>query len=194
LKDAPIAVSASQRKAREKMIKKKVVLLLIVIVMLYTTASVFGSTETHEDVDKEIAKLSSANFRERSEGSKELVRIGLPAVKPLISALGGEARELRWRAALILGKIKDPNSVSPLIDALKDRYWLVRFWAAWSLGEIRDATAVEPLVAVLNDPELLVVRMTLDSLREITGEGFGRDPRVWENWLEKNGEAFGKQK
>lgn len=164
---------------------KRPVICLISILMLFAAVAVAGEVHAPGGVERGIEKLASRDFRERNLGARELVKIGLPAVGPLIAILQDGPPDLRWRAALVLGKIKAPRAVLPLITSLVDRNWLVRFWAAWSLGEMKDRRAVKPLIGLLSDSEMLVVRMALDSLREITGEGFGRDPAKWRGLGEK---------
>ena len=62
--------------------------------------------------------------------------IGKPAVEPLIKALQQGDGNLRWGAAVALGKVKDPDAVEPLIWALADKYENVRAEAAASLAAI----------------------------------------------------------
>jgi hypothetical protein len=51
----------------------------------------------------------------------------------------------RWKAAEILGRLKDPTAVDPLIETLWDDDSRVRLKAAWALGRIGDPRAVAPL-------------------------------------------------
>ncbi|MCD6215119.1 MAG: HEAT repeat domain-containing protein, partial [Candidatus Desulfofervidus sp.] len=48
----------------------------------------------------------------------EAVKLGEPAVEPLINALKDEASSVRWGAAGALGEIGDERAVEPLINAL----------------------------------------------------------------------------
>ena len=84
----------------------------------------------------------------------ELVKIGKPAVKPLIGVSEHEDTDVRACAAETLGKIGDVRAIEPLIAALKDRYWNVRVCAAKALGEIGDTRAVKPLMAALKDENM----------------------------------------
>jgi HEAT repeat protein len=77
----------------------------------------------------------------------ECVKIGAPAVEPLIAALKGRDSDVR-PAAGALAKIGAP-AVEPLIAALKDPNSDVRKAAAGALGVIGDARAVRPLIAAL---------------------------------------------
>jgi HEAT repeat protein len=51
----------------------------------------------------------------------------------------------RWKAAEILGRLKDPTAVDPLIETLWDDDSRVRLKAAWALGRIGDQRAIAPL-------------------------------------------------
>lgn len=90
----------------------------------------------------------------RGEASKALVKIGKPALKPLINALKDNDEDIRKMAAITLGKIKDKQAVKPLIDTLKNDNWEVRSSAAWALGEIRDSFSVESLISALKDKDI----------------------------------------
>jgi HEAT repeat protein len=74
--------------------------------------------------------------------------IGKPAVEPLIRALQEGDGNLRWGAAIALGKAKDPDAVVPLIHALADKYENVRAEAVSSLAAI-GKPAIAPLIRFL---------------------------------------------
>jgi HEAT repeat protein len=102
-----------------------------------------------------------------------LVKIGTPAVEPLIAAMEDPDKLLRTypeeqnlalpsanRVSLVriyaeetLGKIRDPRAVEPLIAALTSPDWSARATAADALGVIRDLRAVRPLIAAFKDPD-----------------------------------------
>jgi HEAT repeat protein len=82
-------------------------------------------------------------------------------VPGLIKALSSKDKEVRCRAAYVLGRIGDQVAIEPLIVALRDSDGSVRAGAAQSLGEIGDPRAVKPLIAASRDP--------MNSTREIAG-------------------------
>ena len=82
---------------------------------------------------------------------KVLIDIGEPAVEPLISCLKGIDREVRLHAAKALGKIGDSRAVEALLACLKDEDFVLRRYTAKALGRIGDSRAVEPLLACLKD-------------------------------------------
>jgi HEAT repeat protein len=96
-----------------------------------------------------------------------LAKIGVPAVEPLIAALGDPDNNLRAGATRALGEIRDERSVVPLIAALGDASQEVRARAADALGVIGDARAVEPLAAALRDSDWYVRHDAANSLIEI---------------------------
>lgn len=88
-----------------------------------------------------------------------LVRIGAPAVDPLIGALRHPNSRIRYHAASALGSlalkgIKAHHAVPSLIEALHDENSQVRNFAARSLGDINDQRAVEPLIQALQDEDM----------------------------------------
>ena len=93
----------------------------------------------------------------------EAVKLGEPAVEPLINAL-----KSRWEAAAAeaLVKIGEP-AVEPLIHALKDEDSDVRAAAAMALGKIGDERAVEPLTEALEDESYQVREAAKKALADI---------------------------
>ncbi|MGC9515908.1 HEAT repeat domain-containing protein [Methanocrinis sp.] len=59
--------------------------------------------------------------------------------------------QLRWRAARVLGEMRDPDSVPFLASALADESPVVRWEAAAALGKIGGPGVVEALLAALDD-------------------------------------------
>jgi HEAT repeat protein len=98
------------------------------------------------------------------------VKIGAPAVEPLIAALKGEDWRVREAAAEALGKVGDARAVEPLIAALKDGDSDVRKAAAEALAKI-GAPAVEPLIAALKGEDWRVREAAAEALVNIYREG-----------------------
>lgn len=105
---------------------------------------------------------------------KVLVKIGKPAVEPLISTLGDNNSEIRELSALALGKINDTRAVEPLIKLLNDKEWMVRFTAVRALAEIKDTRAVAPIIAILDDENTEVGKQAARALGKI------KDPQAIE--------------
>jgi HEAT repeat protein len=78
------------------------------------------------------------------------VRIGQPAVKPLIAATKDPDVWVRTGAVESLGNIADRAAVEPLILMFMDKFWNVRDAAVEALVKIGEP-AVERLIEVLNE-------------------------------------------
>jgi HEAT repeat protein len=113
---------------------------------LWNTISVAGSSGRYVMFESQLA----------------LVRIGKPAVKPLSIALLSHPRaRVRENSAIVLGKIKDMESIGPLIMALKtDKSYQVRMWSAEALGKMAEtwsinslSSAVQALIEALRDSD-----------------------------------------
>lgn len=105
----------------------------------------------------------------QNAASQALVRIGAPAVRPLLETF--KDRNLRRRVHnQVLRIIEDikGRAVEPLLAALEDDNQYVRAYAVALLGKLGDDRAVEPLVRLfLTDPRLQeTVVNTLPRLEE----------------------------
>jgi HEAT repeat protein len=119
----------------------------------------------------------------RSRAAYALSMIGEPAVDPLIRVLRDGDGNLRWGAAIALGKIQNPRAIEPLIRALADKYENVRAESAaalaamgkpalgpllqflkfsdgaarleivTALGELQDTDAIQPLIQLLENAD-----------------------------------------
>lgn len=70
-----------------------------------------------------------------------------------------ENKELRFAAALALGKLKSVEAVRALEAVLRDDpHWWVRYAAAVALGDTRQPAAVPPLARVLSEEQRWQVR------------------------------------
>jgi len=99
-------------------------------------------------VERLTTTLQNGNAEEVRSAKDELVRIGQPAVQPMIRLLKNEKSSVRVCAAEVLAGIKDPRAVEPLIAALHDSPD-VQEAAAAALGDIDDPRAVKPLIGLL---------------------------------------------
>lgn len=133
----------------------------------------------------------------RSRAAYALSMIGEPAVDPLIHALREGDGNLRWGAAIALGKIQNPRAIAPLIHALADKYENVRAESAaalaaigkpalgpllhvlkfsdgavrieivTALGELHDTGAIQPLIQLLDTADEDERKAIADALDEI---------------------------
>lgn len=94
-------------------------------------------------------------------------RLGRRAVEPLIELLWHSDRELRARAAQVLGELRDARAVEPLMLAVGDADADVRWNVATALGGIGDGRAIEPLVRALHDPEPSIRSAAVEALAKV---------------------------
>lgn len=106
-----------------------------------------------------------------------LMKIGKPAVNPLIYDLKNDDPLVKRHAVQALGAIEDPRAVEPLIEVLNDKDPLIQRQAVKALGRIKDPRAVEPLIGVLEDED------RKPHVRMSAAEALGRlgDPRAVES-------------
>jgi len=107
------------------------------------------------------------------------MKIGKPAVRPLIYDLKDRDPLVRSNAVKALGAIQDPRAVEPLIKVLQDKDPLIQRQAVQALGRINDPRAVEPLIFVLADKgKRPYVRMSAAEALGLLG-----DPRAVESLI-----------
>lgn len=128
-------------------------------------------------MDHLIGALSDDSVFVRTAAGQALVKIGPPAVEPLIAALTDDEMSVpytRQTAATALGRLHDSRAVEPLLRALlEDTSADTRLFAADSLGLLGDRRAVAGLVIVLHDDRD-------PSVRDAAADALGRfdDPRA----------------
>lgn len=82
--------------------------------------------------------------------AEALKKIGMPAIVSLIAALQDKNEDIRRRAAMTLGWIKNSRAVEPLIVSLSDPSNSVCNCAIGALKNI-GTPAIDPLIALLHD-------------------------------------------
>jgi len=101
-----------------------------------------------------ITELRDVNKEKRRTAVMKLGMMGgEEAVTTLIYVVSNPHEDLivRGRAALMLGKLRDPRAVEPLIDALDAPGYQTPLHAAESLGKLGDPRAIEPLRRMLTN-------------------------------------------
>jgi HEAT repeat protein len=131
-----------------------------------------------------------------------LIRIGEPAILPLIEALAEENYSVRYYAVLTLNKIGDQRAILPLykllsekdrdlreaaafaladldklnsqtlIEDLKSKDWCLRSSALIILGKLKDTQAIEPILSCLEDENSEVRSRAAFALGEIGDTAF----------------------
>lgn len=100
-----------------------------------------------------IAMLADQDPVERDAARRALVRIGKPAVRPLITTLEVGRHHVRWEAAKALFGIADPEAAAALVVALDDKDTNVRWLAAEALCALEDDALVPILEALIKSPD-----------------------------------------
>jgi HEAT repeat protein len=118
----------------------------------WKAAIALGEIKDPRAIGPLIRQLSDTDRFVKSRVAHALGMIGAPAVHTLIRTLLEGDGNLRWGAAIALGRIKDPQAVEPLIRALADKYENVRAEAATSLAAI-GKPAIAPLIWFLKHSE-----------------------------------------
>ena len=123
-----------------------------------------------------INPLGTSGTYVQYEAQKALPKIGRPAVEQLSAALLKHPRaRVRSNTAIVLGNIKDFQSIEPLIESLNtDRDYEVRMWSADALGRMAETwsidslgNAVHGLMTALRDKDPNVRRKAAYSLGKL---------------------------
>ncbi|RMG16276.1 MAG: HEAT repeat domain-containing protein [Planctomycetota bacterium] len=161
-----------------------------------------GAMGAPEAVPDLIEALNDPWFRISETARKALVRIGKPAVAPLIKRFEAEMAKSRerangivYRGLLILGEIGTRECKKTLLRALRDargsrdKDIAVRHHAAIGLGLANDVRLVEPLIAALKrERDFRVAKYIARSLTWITDHTeSGTDGDRWQVWWELEG-------
>lgn len=109
--------------------------------------------------------------------TRAIIKIGEPAVEPLIHALNAAHWRARKNAAYALGVIGGERAVKPLVAAMKDEAWQVRTQATGSMIYVGNASTVKPLLEALEDDVWQVRSAAATSLR-VKGDGRAVDALI----------------
>jgi len=115
---------------------------------------------------KAVREYSSPKVREKV--IKALVKIGKPAVEPLLEVLNDSENIARQVATEVLEKIGDARAIEPLtVAALKDQNEGVQKATKQALGRIIDARAVKPLTQAMRDENGDIRETATEALEKI---------------------------
>jgi HEAT repeat protein len=124
-------------------------------VVRWVAALALGELAEESAIPALVNALTDEDWNAASAAGKALVRIGKPAVGPLIERLLDPDYRVRRHAAQALSEIADSRATQPLIAALEDEDSWVRFSAAEGLGAIGagDNSVVDTLIRLLGDED-----------------------------------------
>jgi HEAT repeat protein len=119
----------------------------------WRAAAALGDKGDNRAVNPLISALRHNDLSVQHFAASSLVKIGAPAVEPLIAVIKNKNSDsFRTKAITLLGNIRDNRAVDPLILLLNETNSdEIRVAAAIALGTIGDKRAVEPLILVLKD-------------------------------------------
>jgi len=112
-------------------------------------ATALGRLGSDRSVDPLLRASSDASSVVCQRAQEALVKIGRPAAPAIARTLRDPNPQVRWTAALMLGKIASEQTITGLIEALSDADWMVRNEAAVALVRTRSEKSVAPLKALL---------------------------------------------
>ncbi|MGE0193573.1 MAG: HEAT repeat domain-containing protein [Planctomycetota bacterium] len=132
-----------------------------------------GTDRMQERVRERLAAASTCGEAERQRIAIDLLRLGEPAVAPLIEALADPDPGVRVLACFVLGQLRDARALDALAARLDDPAQGVRHEAATALLRNGDRRGVDVLLAALEDGDCLVRARAIQVLHEVTGETYG---------------------
>jgi HEAT repeat protein len=120
-----------------------------------------GKIKDERVLDPVIGQLRNDEFH--LDAMEALVELGQPSVEKLLPLLKDKDEQVRKRAVIVLGQIKDSGVLEPLIEMLKDGDWFTRLSAAAALEQLGDERGREAIKPLLKDPDL-VVKMRVERI------------------------------
>jgi HEAT repeat protein len=151
---------------------KYITIVSAIIVLL--SCSGFGAnlSETSES-DKRIQELiKQLDSRTWERAAKELVRIGEPAVDPLLRALNQNSHWISARACNPLSKIRSEKAVDGLLEAIDSTKLdkRIKRYILQSLGNVESERVLNPLIRYLGHEDCVIRCAVLRSLGQIGGK------------------------
>lgn len=156
----------------EVRLMKSITIVVAIVVLL--SCSGFGANPGEASgSEKRIQELiKQLDSRTWDRAAKELVRIGDPAVDPLLRALNQNSHWISARASNPLSKIRSEKAVDGLLGALDNTKLDVRIrrYILQSLGNVESERVLNPLIRHLGHEDWAIRRAVLRSLGQIGGE------------------------
>lgn len=156
----------------EVRLMKSITIVVAIVVLL--SCSGFGANPGEASgSEKRIQELiKQLDSRTWDRAAKELVRIGDPAVDPLLRALNQNSHWISARASNPLSKIRSEKAVDGLLGALDNTKLdeRIRRYILQSLGNIESERVLNPLIRHLGHEDWAIRCAVLRSLGQIGGE------------------------
>lgn len=162
----------TRTEGHEVRLMKSIAIVVATVVLL--SRSGFGANSGEASIsEKRIQELiKQLDSRTWDQAAKELVRIGEPAVDPLLRALNQNSHWISARASSPLSKIQSAKAVDGLLGALDntkldDR---IKRYILQSLGNVESERVLNPLIRYLGHEDWTIRCAVLRSLGQIGGQ------------------------
>lgn len=99
---------------------KKLIKITLIAIITSLLCSITITTTACKNINGLIQNLNNENNEIRVRAIDDLIKIGKPAVEPLIALLNNKKNPSRGAAALILGQIGNSRAIKPLIGAMAE--------------------------------------------------------------------------
>lgn len=156
----------------EVRLMKSITIVVTIVVLL--SCSGFGANPGEASgSEKRIQELiKQLDSRAWDRAAKELVRIGDPAVDPLLRALNQNSHWISARASNPLSKIRSEKAVDGLLGALDNTKLdeRIKRYILQSLGNVESERVLNPLIRHLGHEDWAIRCAVLRSLGQIGGE------------------------
>ena len=120
-----------------------------------------GKIRDERVLDPLIGQLRADEFH--LDAIDALIELGEPSVPKLLPLLKDKEEQIRKRAVIVLGRIKNAGVLEPLIEMLQDPDWFTRLSAAAAIEQIGGDKGREAIKPLMKDPDL-VVRMRVERI------------------------------
>lgn len=147
--------------------KKKLITWGTVILVVVVVFNIFCYERDKNDVGRNIEALKSSNAEVRSKAVRNLIKIGKPAVTPLIFAMKYGTVHATSDAVNSLTTIIKNKEYQKLASNTMTESKNLKKGAARVLGDIGDTRAIDPLISLLKYPDNQVVAEASNALAKI---------------------------
>jgi HEAT repeat protein len=151
----------------------KSITIAVAIVLLFNCGVFSANSDEASESEKRIQELiKQLDSRDWDQAVKELVRIGEPAVYPLLRALNQNSQWISARASNPLSKIQSATAVDGLLGALDNTKLdnRIKRYILQSLGNVESKRALDPLIRHLDHEDWTIRSAVLISLGQIGGQ------------------------
>jgi len=151
----------------------KSITIVVTIVVLLSCSGFCANPGEASGSEKRIQELiKQLDSRAWDRATKELVRIGDPAVDPLLRALNQNSHWISARASNPLSKIRSEKAVDGLLGALDNTKLdeRIKRYILQSLGNVESERVLNPLIRHLGHEDWAIRCAVLRSLGQIGGE------------------------